>query len=298
MKKLLLLLLILVGGSYLAWHWFDREQKVAQGFDGASTAPVVWDASFTPTPVTGFIEAHPGLGAIGSSTMHADGFQSDTHPAAGPMGPTLQVRSRTSGSGTPRECATFVFRSDGKLVSLCGGFSGFRIVMIDPETLDLLASHDLPMRPSSFEAVVKRNIDVVFSDTSGGAYLFMDNKDRVVFGDISNPEVLESAGVRSADAVILTIPDEDAVLRACEAVRAMNASTFISARTNFLSKGMMASRLGADHVTVEELATAESMAHEVITQLTERVLRRHEREAQAQAKADDAKSAAAGEKTI
>lgn len=117
---------------------------------------------------------------------------------------------------------------------------------------------------------------------------------RVVFGDISNPEVLETAGVRSADAVILTIPDEDAVLRACEAVRAMNPSTFISARTNFLSKGMMASRLGADHVTVEELATAESMAHEVITQLTERVLRRHEREAQAATKVGEAKAAAEG----
>lgn len=120
---------------------------------------------------------------------------------------------------------------------------------------------------------------------------------RVVFGDISNPEVLETAGVRSADAVILTIPDEDAVLRACEAVRAMNPSTFISARTNFLSKGMMASRLGADHVTVEELATAESMAHEVITQLTERVLRRHEREAQAANKAGEAKAAADGAST-
>lgn len=106
---------------------------------------------------------------------------------------------------------------------------------------------------------------------------------RIIYGDISNVEVLETAGVRSADAVILTIPDEDAVLRACEAVRSMSPDTFIAARTNFLSKGMMASRLGADHVTVEELATAESMSHEVITQLTERVLRRHERDGQAAA---------------
>lgn len=74
----------------------------------------------------------------------------------------------------------------------------------------------------------------------------------------------------------------------------MNPSTFISARTNFLSKGMMASRLGADHVTVEELATAESMAHEVITQLTERVLRRHEREALESTKAGEVKAGANG----
>ncbi len=98
----------------------------------------------------------------------------------------------------------------------------------------------------------------------------------VIFGDVTNPEVLESAGVRGADAVILTIPDEDAVLRACEAVRGMNGRTFIAARTNFLSKGMMATRLGADSVTVEELATAESMAHEVIVQLTERVLKKQQ----------------------
>lgn len=94
----------------------------------------------------------------------------------------------------------------------------------------------------------------------------------IVYGDAANLEVLESAGVREADAVILTIPDEDAVLRACQMVRALRPDAFIAARTNFLSKGMLATRMGADHVTVEEIATAEAMAWEVTKQLAERAI--------------------------
>lgn len=94
----------------------------------------------------------------------------------------------------------------------------------------------------------------------------------IVYGDAANADVLESAGVRHADAVILTIPDEDAVLRACQTVRAIRPDAFIAARTNFLSKGMLATRLGADHVTVEEIATAEAMAWEVTKQLAERAI--------------------------
>ncbi len=94
----------------------------------------------------------------------------------------------------------------------------------------------------------------------------------IVYGDVTNEAVLESAGAAHADAVILTIPDEEAVLRACQLVRSMNPAAFIAVRTNYLSKGMLATSLGADHVTVEEIATAESMAWEVTKRLTERAL--------------------------
>lgn len=89
----------------------------------------------------------------------------------------------------------------------------------------------------------------------------------VVYGDVTNAEVLESAGVVDADAVVLTIPDEDAMLRACRAIRAVNPNAFIAARAGFLSKGLQAKELGADHVTVEEVATAEAMAKQVLDQL-------------------------------
>ncbi len=92
------------------------------------------------------------------------------------------------------------------------------------------------------------------------------NKDSV-YGDISNPEVLEHAGVHDADAVIITIPDEEAVLRACAIVRKMAPKVFIAVRTNFFSKAMLATEAGADLVTVEEWATAQQMAAEIAKHL-------------------------------
>jgi CPA2 family monovalent cation:H+ antiporter-2 len=85
----------------------------------------------------------------------------------------------------------------------------------------------------------------------------------VVLGDISNREVLEAAGVREAEAVLLTVPDEDATLRACQLIRSMAPRVVIAARTNVLSRAILAKSLGADLVTVEEMATAETMARQV-----------------------------------
>ncbi len=82
---------------------------------------------------------------------------------------------------------------------------------------------------------------------------------RVVYGDATNHEVLESAHVRDAVAVVLTMPDDDTMLRACRAVRAMNPDAFIAARASYLSKAFVARSLGASEVIVEEVATAETM---------------------------------------
>lgn len=90
------------------------------------------------------------------------------------------------------------------------------------------------------------------------------------YGDISNPEVLESAGIDAADAVFLTIPDDEATLRACRIVRTLAPHIFIAARTSFLSKAMVATELGADQVIVEEVATAETMARQVLDRLERR----------------------------
>jgi CPA2 family monovalent cation:H+ antiporter-2 len=87
---------------------------------------------------------------------------------------------------------------------------------------------------------------------------------KVVYGDITNREVLEQAGIHHADAIILTIPDDEATLRACHAIRELAPHVFIAARTNFLSGKFTAMALGADVVTVEEVATAQTMEREVL----------------------------------
>lgn len=92
----------------------------------------------------------------------------------------------------------------------------------------------------------------------------------IVYGDASNPEVLEKAGLQRAEAVVLTMPDEEAVLRACRVVRQTKHDVFIAARLNVLSKALQAMQQGADHTVVEELATAEAMAGQVILKLEKR----------------------------
>lgn len=185
MKKrwLLILPLAALTASYGWWINANREIAEARPIEGASMAKVSWDLAFTPTPVDGRINANPFLAAETNGTMHGDGGQSDTHLAAGPFGGNLQLRSRQAGNGLPRQCSTFVYRSDGKPIVMCGGLSGFRMMLLDPDTLKALAHYDLPMRPSSFEAFVKRDMGIMMNDSSGGAYLFLDHQDRLVFAN-------------------------------------------------------------------------------------------------------------------
>ena len=84
-----------------------------------------------------------------------------------------------------------------------------------------------------------------------------------VLGDISDPQVLRQAGVADAAALILTIPDEQASFRACAEARRVKPGIFIAVRTNHVSGAMRAKQQGADHVTVQEVVTAESMRQAV-----------------------------------
>ena len=59
------------------------------------------------------------------------------------------------------------------------------------------------------------------------------------------------------------MPDDEAVLRATRHIRDLNSKCFIAARTHYLSGAFLAKEAGADHVTVEEMATAEAMAKQV-----------------------------------
>jgi len=89
----------------------------------------------------------------------------------------------------------------------------------------------------------------------------------ILFGDVSSPDVLESAGIAEADALILTIPDENAVLRACAIARQRRPDIYIAARTRMASRAALAREIGATHVTTDENATAEAMADSVMSHI-------------------------------
>ncbi|MCH9001995.1 MAG: cation:proton antiporter, partial [Planctomycetes bacterium] len=90
---------------------------------------------------------------------------------------------------------------------------------------------------------------------------------RVIFGDVGNLEVLESAGIRSAHALVLTIPDEEAVLRTCAVARRRAPGVFIAARTRVVSKRAGLMEVGADSVTVDETSAAAEMLRVVMARI-------------------------------
>jgi hypothetical protein len=190
---------VLATGSTFLWRNANHENISARPIAGASTAAITWDSGFNAFTVPGNVDAHPFLAAGSNGTMHADGYQSDTHSAAGPMGKALAVRSRISGNGLPRQCSTFVYRRDGKPIVMCGGITGFRMILLDPGSLVALATYDLPMRPSSFQALLKRDIGIMMADSSGGAYLFIDNQDRLLFAN--SQQVIQRLVAKQTDGV-------------------------------------------------------------------------------------------------
>lgn len=92
----------------------------------------------------------------------------------------------------------------------------------------------------------------------------------VIHGDVREPTVLQAAGIAEADALVLTIPEEQHAVQACWVARRLNPAIYIAARTNFVSQGMLATEAGADHVVVEEVVTAEAMQGAVVQQLLDK----------------------------
>jgi len=112
---------------------------------------------------------HPFMAKTDRSAMHAGSWESDVHPASAVSSKNIKIISRRAGGSAARQCATFTFIEQGHPLILCGGLTSFRLQLLDKDTLELLAKYDLPMRPSTFESIVKRDTDIIFTDTSGGA---------------------------------------------------------------------------------------------------------------------------------
>jgi len=139
----------------------------------------------TPQPLTGFAAQqilHPYMAFEGGG-LHGNAYNSDVHVTSGPLGKDLRVTSRRVSPFPGGVCPTITFARDGLIVAMCASFSGFEINLFEPHTLDLLATHKLATRPSTFAALVQWNMDLIFLDTSGGSYFYLDNEDRAVLAD-------------------------------------------------------------------------------------------------------------------
>jgi hypothetical protein len=70
------------------------------------------------------------------------------------------------------DCASVTFDSRGRIVTVCVGLQGPRLVLMDPHTLDTLATMNLPPRmPGGGNPL---------TDFAGGGYFYLDDHDRAV----------------------------------------------------------------------------------------------------------------------
>lgn len=107
---------------------------------------------------------------------------------------------------------------------------------------DIFERHHIPY------VIVEKNIHTVETQHHLGK--------EIVEGDVGDEQTLRRAGIEDASILALTIPDEEAVLRATQTARRLKPDIYIVARTNYTSQGMRASQLGADDVVKAEQAVA------------------------------------------
>jgi hypothetical protein len=124
-----------------------------------------------PKRLTTFdVPDHPFMAADGNSNIHNDAYQTDAYDRIGPLGEGMSVASTFHGA----ECASVTFDRKGRIITICVGVEGPRLVMMDPVTLETLAFHPLPPRSGGGTG------SSIFTDFSGGGYFFLDHEDRAV----------------------------------------------------------------------------------------------------------------------
>ena len=80
--------------------------------------------------------------------------------------------------------------------------------------------------------------------------------ERIIFGDVSSPTILDEAGIRRAKGIVFAISDPLVTRRAVRAVRNLNPGLFILVRTRYTTEIDELLRLGADDVIPEEFETS------------------------------------------
>ena len=136
----------------------------------ATTAPAFVGkvAKPDPTPRGWRAPRDPFLAPNGASNLHNDAYQTDAYNRAGPRGRGIAVSS----TFFTRDCGSLTFDSRGRILTVCIGLDGPVLVMLDPTSLQTLATYTLP--PSE-------NVGGdPFLHVSGGGYFYLDQRDRVV----------------------------------------------------------------------------------------------------------------------
>ena len=148
--------------------------------------PEFYGSAATSKPLSGVkVPQHPYLAKEGTNGMHGNSYNTGTYNYSGPLGISPEVKSRSMNvfGGL---VATLTFDSKGRIMCISGNVVGFRLLLIDADTLEILAETRLPQRPSTIEAIKTLNFSAISSDTSGGAYFHLLDGDRPIIGNSEN----------------------------------------------------------------------------------------------------------------
>ncbi|HKP89484.1 MAG TPA: hypothetical protein VJT75_05860 [Thermoleophilaceae bacterium] len=141
---------------------------IPEGPDGGPPPPLIGKPAVQRPVTAPRVPRHPFMAPNDRSNLHNDAFQTDANRGPGPLGRGM----RRASTFFANDCASITFDSRGRIVSVCVGLIRPTLYMLDPKTLDTLASMPLPPkeRPSS----------TPFQDFSGGGYFYLDHRDRAV----------------------------------------------------------------------------------------------------------------------
>ncbi len=121
---------------------------------------------------------HPYFAPNGTSNMHNDAYMSDTYEWPGPMGSEAKVTFQPFGGGI-NTCATLAFDSKGRIWTTHMEPIDIQLLLLDPDTLEVLASYELPPRDVSDPLYP-------YGNTGGPTYFLLDWQDRAILADEEN----------------------------------------------------------------------------------------------------------------
>jgi hypothetical protein len=113
---------------------------------------------------------NPFLARDPRSNIHNDTWMTDAYRRRGPLG---RSPNAFSAAMPPALCGSLTFHSRGFIVAVCPSLgAGPQARVIDPDTLDVLATYDMPNAPDPPGTKAYQNF-------AGGGYFFLDGRDRI-----------------------------------------------------------------------------------------------------------------------
>ena len=152
----------------------------------AKNCPAYYGAAAEAQPLDSVsVPQHPYLAPEGTNGMHGNSYNTGTYDYVGPLGvdPVVKSRSLNVFGGL---VATLMFDSQGRIMCISGNVVGFRLLLLDADSLEILAETRLPQRASTREFFRTLDFSHISSDTSGGAYCHLLSGDRPIIGNSDN----------------------------------------------------------------------------------------------------------------